>query len=42
MGNFSKEMEITKRSEMEMLDTKTAVTERIPLMDLSAEGHKKK
>lgn len=36
--NFCKEMEITKRSEMEVLDMKIAVSKIILLMNLSAEG----
>lgn len=38
IGNFCKEMEITKRSEMEVLDMKIAVSKIILLMNLSAEG----
>lgn len=37
-GNFNKKMEITKRSEMEMLEMTTAISERVPLMSLSAKG----
>ena len=35
-------MEITKGSEMEMLEMKTAISERIPLMSLSARRAQKK
>lgn len=42
IGNFSKVMEITERSEMEVLDMKIAVSKIILLMDLSAERKQKK